>query len=239
MVRLQCVDLRRWNGYNGFTITPAERGGYMSIENEDLLRIVLALLAGGLIGIEREFRDKAAGFRTMIFICAGSALYTIVSLRVGASTSPDRIASGIVTGVGFIGAGVILRESGRILGLTTAASIWLTAAIGITVGAGYYTLAAGVEIVALVVLWVFPIIDGVIDSKRDDRTYEITCRYDMATVKRLEQRVSAHGLRMSDEHLGRDGDRAYIRWDVGGRPAGHEALVAELFADPEVQSVRY
>jgi putative Mg2+ transporter-C (MgtC) family protein len=211
----------------------------MTIESEDILRIALAVLAGAIIGVEREFRDKAAGFRTLIFISLGSALFTIVSTRLGGTNTPDRIAAGIVTGVGFLGAGVILRESGHVIGLTTAAIIWLTAAVGTAVGAGYYILAAGVEAVAMLVLWVFPTIDNAIDSLRDDRTYEVACRFDMATVARLEAMMRAHGLRMSGRHLAKDGDRLHVRWQVWGPPAQHDALVRELFTDPEVQSVRY
>lgn len=211
----------------------------MTIESEDILRIALAVLAGAIIGVEREFRDKAAGFRTLIFISLGSALFTIVSTRLGGTNTPDRIAAGIVTGVGFLGAGVILRESGHVIGLTTAAIIWLTAAVGTAVGAGYYILAAGVEAITMLVLWVFPTIDNAIDSLRDDRTYEIACRFDMATVARLEAMVRARGLRMTGRHLAKDGDRLHVRWQVWGPPAQHDALVRELFTDSEVQSVRY
>ncbi|HQN43268.1 MAG TPA: MgtC/SapB family protein, partial [Anaerolineaceae bacterium] len=97
----------------------------MYLQPEDLLKIVLAVLVGGLIGIEREYRDKAAGFRTLIFICVGAALFTILSVRLAGDKDPTRIAASIVTGVGFLGAGVILRDGGRVIGLTTAAAIWL------------------------------------------------------------------------------------------------------------------
>jgi putative Mg2+ transporter-C (MgtC) family protein len=103
----------------------------MYLSMEDVVKIILAVAAGGLIGLEREFRDKAAGFRTLIFICMGAALFTIFSARLAGTNDPTRIAANIVSGVGFLGAGVILREGGRVIGLTTAATIWLTAALGI------------------------------------------------------------------------------------------------------------
>ena len=87
---------------------------------EDLLKILLAVVVGGAIGIEREFRDKAAGFRTLIFICLGATLFTMFSLNLAGDKDPTRIASAIVSGVGFLGAGVILREGGRVIGLTTS-----------------------------------------------------------------------------------------------------------------------
>jgi putative Mg2+ transporter-C (MgtC) family protein len=113
----------------------------MPFQPEDLLKIILAVAAGGLIGMEREFRDKAAGFRTLIFICIGAALFTILSSALAPSSDPNRIAAGMISGVGFLGAGVILREGGRVTGLTTAATIWLTAAIGMALGGGKYMLA--------------------------------------------------------------------------------------------------
>jgi putative Mg2+ transporter-C (MgtC) family protein len=106
----------------------------MSIEILDLLKLLFACLAGGLIGVEREFRDKSAGFRTLILICLGATLFTMMSPRFAAIGDPGRIAAGIVSGIGFLGAGVILRDRGRIMGLTTAATIWMTAAIGMAIG---------------------------------------------------------------------------------------------------------
>ena len=92
----------------------------MLFQPEDLLKLLLAVLAGGLIGSEREYRDKAAGFRTLIFICVGATLFTILSYSMATAGDPNRIAAGTVTGVGFLGAGVIMRDKGRVIGLTTA-----------------------------------------------------------------------------------------------------------------------
>lgn len=92
--------------------------------------MLVAILIGGLIGAEREFHEKAAGFRTITFICLGSTLFTMLSLELGGARDPVRIAASIVTGIGFIGAGVILRDGGRIVGLTTASTIWISAALG-------------------------------------------------------------------------------------------------------------
>ncbi len=108
--------------------------------------------------IEREFRDKAAGFRTLIFICLGSALFSILSAKLAVDSDTTRIATGIVTGVGFLGAGVIMREGGRVTGWTTAATIWLTAAIGMGIGGGQYLLSGATVLLAMIVLWIFPFI---------------------------------------------------------------------------------
>ena len=90
---------------------------------EDVVKLLLAMFIGGLIGAEREFRDKAAGFRTIIFITVGSTLFTILSPELGGDREPSRIAASIVTGVGFLGAGAILQGKERVIGLTTASTI--------------------------------------------------------------------------------------------------------------------
>jgi putative Mg2+ transporter-C (MgtC) family protein len=107
-----------------------------------LLRCGVAAVCGGLIGIERELKSKPAGFRTNILIALGSSMYMAVGLLLsGAEVDPTRIAAQVVTGIGFLGAGCIIQAGGQIRGLTTAATIWVVAAIGIVSGAGYPVLA--------------------------------------------------------------------------------------------------
>ena len=105
---------------------------------QELIALGASVFVGGLIGVERQSRDKAAGLRTMIFICMGATLFTIISRCLGGD--PARVAAQIVSGIGFIGAGVILKHGSRILGVTTAAVIWVTAALGMCIGAGHYSL---------------------------------------------------------------------------------------------------
>lgn len=115
-----------------------------------LVPLLIAMLAGGMIGLERELRHKVAGIGTNMLICTAAALFTILSARVDVY-SPSRIAANILTGVGFIGAGLILRDDkeGNVHGLTTAAGIWMAAAIGMAFGYGYYLLGAVGTIVAV------------------------------------------------------------------------------------------
>jgi len=118
-----------------------------------LLRCAVAAICGGLIGIERELRGKPAGFRTNILICLGSSIYMSVGLLVpGGSVDPTRIAAQVVTGIGFLGAGCIIREGNNVRGLTSAATIWVVAAIGIVVGAGYPVLATVAAIMVVATL---------------------------------------------------------------------------------------
>jgi putative Mg2+ transporter-C (MgtC) family protein len=122
--------------------------------SEDLLSIILAVVFGAVIGIEREFHGKAAGLRTNILICLGAAVFTIISrqMATGNEGSFTRISAQIVTGVGFLGAGAIIQDRGGVHGLTTAATIWLVASIGMACGARCYQLAFITTVIAILVL---------------------------------------------------------------------------------------
>jgi len=124
-------------------------------EGEAILRLILAVVLGSFIGSERELKNKPAGVRTHALVSLGSCLFTIVSLSFGtvASVDPSRVAAGIVTGIGFLGAGAIFRIEDRIAGLTTAADLWVIAAVGLAVGLGYYSLAISSAVLAYSVLF--------------------------------------------------------------------------------------
>jgi putative Mg2+ transporter-C (MgtC) family protein len=129
----------------------------MSPEIEAVLRLLLAAALGAMVGFQRERAHKPAGLRTHILICLGSALFTVVSvLGFAGNVDPARVAAGVVTGIGFIGAGVILRgaRGDRVVGITTAASIWVTAAIGIAAGVGMYLIAVVVTLITVLVLFI-------------------------------------------------------------------------------------
>lgn len=130
----------------------------MNPEIEAGLRLLLAAVLGGIIGFQRETYHKPAGLRTHILICMGSALFTVVSMMgFAGAVDPARVAAGIVTGIGFLGAGVIFRGmkgQEHVMGLTTAASIWITAAIGIAAGTGMYIIASAVTVLTFLVLMI-------------------------------------------------------------------------------------
>ncbi len=124
------------------------------ISPNDLISIILAVLLGASIGIERELSGKSAGLRTNILICLGAAVFTIISRQMVAETggSIARIAAQIVTGVGFLGAGAVIQDRRGVHGLTTAATIWLVASIGMACGAGFHVLAVVSTLLAIIVL---------------------------------------------------------------------------------------
>lgn len=126
----------------------------MVFELEMALRLILAVSLGSLIGYEREIKIRPAGLRTHMLVSLGSTLFTILSLIAFPGADTARIASYVVMGIGFIGAGTILQMRQKVIGLTTAASLWVTASIGMAVGAGFYILAIVTTVIAFVTLWI-------------------------------------------------------------------------------------
>lgn len=136
-------------------------------DTELIQRLLLAALLGGILGFERELRQKTAGLRTNMLIAIGAALFTLMSREMadGIGADPGRIAAQIVTGIGFLGAGAILRTGRGVHGLTTAATIWVNAAIGVAVGGGEYSLAFIATAVTLAVLLVLHPLERWMDGR--------------------------------------------------------------------------
>lgn len=145
----------------------------MSISELELVkRLLLAALIGGVLGFEREIRQKSAGLRTNILIALGAAVFTVLSIEMAAgwNADPARIAAQVITGVGFLGAGAIMRtDRGAIHGLTTAATVWVNASLGMAAGAGHYRLAIIGALITAVVLLGLPPIERRIDRSFWDR----------------------------------------------------------------------
>lgn len=205
----------------------------------DIFRVALAMLAGGLIGLEREFRDKSAGFRTLIFIGAGSGLFTILSKNLAPDTDPNRIAANIVTGIGFLGAGAILRDGMRITGLTTAATIWLTAAIGMAFGAGEFLFGAVITVLALIVLWLFPSFEHAVDRIREEHTYEIAISNGLENVSRIESKIKELGLKVTIRQHFKEGGGLLCRWVAHGKPGAHQKFIQYLLDEPTIMEFKY
>jgi putative Mg2+ transporter-C (MgtC) family protein len=143
---------------------------------ETIKRLCLSALLGGALGLEREWNQKSAGLRTNILITMGATLFTLMSIDLARSSGGDatRIAAQIVTGIGFLGAGAIMRTGGSIRGLTTAAMIWVNAAVGVAVGGGEYHLALIATGVTLLVLLALYPLEGVIDRMRHKQPPDAT-----------------------------------------------------------------
>src|SRR2546425_564919 len=132
------------------------------------VKLLLAAILGGIIGIEREIRDKPAGLRTNILICVGSTLFMSLSTRVAQvlGGDPTRIAAQIISGIGFLGAGAVLHSHGFVLGLTTAATIWVVAGVGMALGSGMYSVAVFATAMSLVTLYFLSFVEDRIQGRR-------------------------------------------------------------------------
>src|SRR5436305_4622632 len=132
------------------------------------VKLLLAAILGGIIGIEREIRDKPAGLRTNILICVGSTLFMSISTRVAQMVGgdPTRIAAQIISGIGFLGAGAVLHSHGFVMGLTTAATIWVVAGVGMALGSGMYLVAVFATAMSLVTLYFLSFVEDRIQGRR-------------------------------------------------------------------------
>ncbi|MEJ0102548.1 MAG: MgtC/SapB family protein [Bacteroidota bacterium] len=203
-----------------------------------LIRIALSILIGGIIGAEREYRSKSAGFRTIILISLGSCLFTIFSAFISPAT-PDRIASTIVSGIGFIGAGVIFRGDNRVNGLTTAATIWAAAAMGMGIGAGYYLYSFAGCILALLVLVFFMRLETFIDKINQTRNYKIVSTYDDKKLKYYEERFKYHHLKFKRNTQKRKDDDLTGTWLVQGSEKNHDRFIEEIMNDSTVKEFEF
>ena len=219
--------------------------------DEALLRLALAAALGGAVGIEREIREREAGFRTHLLVALGSALFTIVSaygfhafLSSGANVvraDPTRIAAQIVTGIGFLGAGAIIRQGLSIRGLTTAATLWVVAAIGLAVGAGYYGGALITTAIVLLALWPLRLLAYAVLRRfrpEDGRLLvELPAGESPGAV--IDE-VERAGARLQSIEVSQEGDRRRLRLDVV-LPAGTKvpALVARVADVAHVAEVRW
>lgn len=118
------------------------------------LSIGMSALCGGIIGLERQLRGKPAGIRTSILICLGTTIFIHLGALAGPGTDPSRVLGQVITGIGFLGAGVIISREGTITGVTTASVVWVLAAVGATIGLGHYAGAIALSLVTVIVLWV-------------------------------------------------------------------------------------
>lgn len=207
---------------------------------ENLIRIGFAVVIGGIIGAEREFRDKAAGFRTIILITVGSALFTIFSASMDPGFTRTRIAANIVTGIGFLGAGAIVREHGRIGGLTTAATIWLAAALGMGIGAGELIFVAASSLIVIIVLLVFPRLEVWIDSIRESRTYKIVVSTANADkIDKINDAFVDHELKVYEHHQSKTGNTIVGTWNTIGSPKHHEKFAMIMVKDKDIEDFVY
>jgi putative Mg2+ transporter-C (MgtC) family protein len=168
------------------------------MEIEILLKIILAAVLGGIIGLERELSHKEAGLRTNILIAIGSTLITILSFKIAETTEmadPGRLAAQIVTGIGFLGAGAIIQARLAVHGLTTAATIWTVAAIGIAVGSGLYLTSFLITILVVIILTLFKNISELIEKQRKLHAFVVKTEEKAALIMDIKKILKESGIK--------------------------------------------
>jgi putative Mg2+ transporter-C (MgtC) family protein len=206
---------------------------------ELMLQLGLATLLGGAIGLERELGGKPAGLRTNILICLGSVLYTHISIRLMGAGAPDptRVAGQIVTGVGFIGAGTILHARGAIVGLTSAATIWVVAAIGVALGSGFYLEGVGTTLIVLAVLAGLGRVEKLVERQSMRRTVTVHARPGPTVLEDLESLVRRAGLEVTGVASREENVDLVIDFDIRGSKRLHDQVMITLLHHNHVRTV--
>jgi putative Mg2+ transporter-C (MgtC) family protein len=210
----------------------------ISVDSEIALRLLISFGVGAAIGLEREYRSKAAGFRTMIMICLGSTIFTEISIHLGGE-NPDRIAASIVSGIGFLGAGVIFKDGLTVTGITTATTIWITAALGMAVGAGEYFISIVGSGVVLIVLTVLEKLQNYVERWHQTRLYRINIRGAENFSAELERLIRESNLHFKKRRDMKDENCFVMIYELFGEEGELEQFNNLLKTEPRVISFSY
>jgi putative Mg2+ transporter-C (MgtC) family protein len=209
-----------------------------SLRLDVLVQLLLAILLGGAIGLERELQGKPAGLRTNILICLGATLFTLLSYRLaGGGADAGRVAAQVVTGIGFLGAGSILHARGSIVGLTSAATIWLVAAIGMAIGCHAYIEGLGTTLLTLVILAGLVPIEKAVEARTHTSHLVLYLRPEPGTVESIERLIRCAGLRMEAGHLRKEAAEVVLETDIIGPRRLHDETRLALLENAAVASV--
>jgi putative Mg2+ transporter-C (MgtC) family protein len=205
---------------------------------ELLLQLVLAVLLGGIIGLERELNGKPAGLRTNILICLGAASFTSISLRIGGGHGdPGRVAAQILTGVGFIGAGTILHTRGSVTGLTSAATIWVVSAIGMQLGSSAYLEAIGTTLLVVLVLAGLRPAEAYVGRRLGKSHLVIHARPDPSPLEDLREIIGRTGLEILNVASRIENVDLVVEMELHGPKRLHDQALIALIHHPSVRTV--
>jgi putative Mg2+ transporter-C (MgtC) family protein len=210
----------------------------MEFLSQDYTAMLVSVLCGSMLGIEREYHNKSAGLRTIVLICLGATIFTIMSRRIGGTE--DRIAANIITGIGFIGAGVIFKENFNVKGLTTAAVIWISAAIGMVAGINEYKLAFVLSFIVLIILSSFGRLEYLIDFMNHKRTYRIIFTDDnIDNLTLVSEMAGEEKLKSLVRHLSRSDNRLIVQFEISGNRKNFKKLTEKLVIKPGILAVEH
>ncbi|WP_018341708.1 MgtC/SapB family protein [Cytophaga aurantiaca] len=203
---------------------------------EPVIKLCISLCLGALIGAEREYKSKVAGFRTIILITVGSTLFTLVAVTLMGKSDPTRIASTIITGIGFLGAGVIYKEGNTIKGITTAAVIWAAAAIGMMVGFNMYAISIISVVIVLIILLSFSWLQRYIDRTNREKIYRIHLHNNVDVIQQIKQLIKSFKLSPKIINQGKRAGQIYLVIEVDGPVKLHNSLMKALYESELVDS---
>jgi putative Mg2+ transporter-C (MgtC) family protein len=207
--------------------------------NDEIIKLLLSLVAGALLGIEREYKYKYAGIRTIALISVGSTLFTIMSVHMGGISGTDRIASNILTGIGFIGAGVIFKNDLSLNGLTTAATIWVASSMGMAIGYGNFVLGFSTLGIALFALLVLKYIQNMLNGFHQIRVYKLSFQLDQLDSKQLESVFNDYTITYKKLKEYRNANGANCVYELSGRSKDLDRLNDHLMENRKLDSFAY
>jgi putative Mg2+ transporter-C (MgtC) family protein len=210
-----------------------------AIVSQNIVRLVLAGILGGIIGLEREIKHKPAGLRTNMFICFGSAMFTILSYELASEYAGDhtRIAAQIIPGIGFIGAGSILHSRGSVSGLTTAATLFVVASVGMAIGGGLYLTGVFATFVLLLALFILGRVEAKYELKPLLMNYEVTGDQAEEIITELNRILDVEQQDMAMIRAERVGDHARVQFAIDANRQDHRDLMDQLRQSSVLRSV--
>jgi putative Mg2+ transporter-C (MgtC) family protein len=211
----------------------------MVVVNGAIGRLLVACVLGGAVGLERKFNRKAAGVRTNLLICMGSAFFTLLSAVLAGDANPDkgRVASNIVQGIGFLGAGLILHNRSRVSGLTSAASVFVVASIGMACGAGLYAAAAVGALIVIVALELVGLLERHANLKAYPQVYEARGRDPSLMLEAILDAMDKAGERLTGVEQDVIGELQRVSFALTATKRQHERLRGKLLGEPNIDAL--
>ncbi len=219
---------------------------FLELAKYFLPKVFFAIVCGGLVGLERELKNKPAGIKTNILICLGSTLYTSVSVLISTNLSaqghfgdPARVAAQIVSGIGFLGGGTIIQARGTILGLTTAATIWVVAALGISIGIGHTDIAVVCAIIVIAVLLATSWFEDRVLGRSLTFECEIVADDPQGEVRfAIHRALAQNNLTLDDFDLGSKDAFSVLTCKFSGHRTDHKKFILDLWSTPGIREVK-
>ncbi|MHA8049518.1 MgtC/SapB family protein [Aquirufa sp. ROCK-SH2] len=205
---------------------------------QEILYVLLSIAIGAIIGIEREYKSKSAGLRTMILVCTGSCIFTILSIKIGVG-SADRIAANILTGIGFLGAGVIFKENNRVNGITTATTIWIVSALGMSIGSGYIELAFISTFLVIVILTGLIFLQNYIEKLNQVKDYSIEFDTQEMEYEEVEALIKRNKLKVINQQWTIAKPDYTLKSTLQGSEKSHRLFTKAIMKHPRISKLQF